>query len=84
MANRQKLRQGIILFSFFLFPATFYYLSPVVILESASYGIVNGSFIVLVFCFYLPLYSVEDGVDGFVRLLVAKKLSSGHAIKKLA
>jgi ferredoxin-type protein NapH len=46
MANRQKLRQGIILFSFFLFPATFYYLSPVLILESASYGIVNGSFIV--------------------------------------
>ena len=46
MANRQKLRQGIILFSFFLFPATFYYLSPVLILESASHGIVNGSFIV--------------------------------------
>lgn len=46
MATRQKLRQGIILISFFLFPATFYYLSPVLIVEAASYGIVNGSFVV--------------------------------------
>ena len=37
---------GIILFSFFLFPATFYYLSPVLIVQAASQGIVNGSFIV--------------------------------------
>ena len=29
MKDRQKLRKGIILFSFFFFPATFYYLSPV-------------------------------------------------------
>ena len=46
MATRQKLRHGLILVSFFLFPATFYYLSPVLILEAASNGIVNGSFIV--------------------------------------
>ena len=37
---------GIVLFSFFLFPATFYYLSPVLIVQAASQGIVNGSFIV--------------------------------------
>ena len=37
---------GIILFSFFLFPATFYYLSPVLIVQAASQGIVNGSVIV--------------------------------------
>ena len=46
MKTRQKLRMGIILFSFFLFPATFYYLSPVLILQAASQGIINGSFIV--------------------------------------
>lgn len=46
MKTRQKLRLGIILFSFFLFPATFYYLSPVLIVQAASQGIVNGSFIV--------------------------------------
>ncbi len=46
MKKRQKLRMGIILFSFFLFPATFYYLSPVLIVQAASQGIINGSFIV--------------------------------------
>ncbi|MDF1525211.1 MAG: 4Fe-4S binding protein [bacterium] len=46
MKKRQKLRMGIILFSFFWFPATFYYLSPVLILQTASQGIINGSFIV--------------------------------------
>ncbi len=45
MKTRQKVRKGIILISFFLFPATFYYLSPVLIFEASSKGIVNGSFI---------------------------------------
>lgn len=45
MKNRQKLRRGIILFSFFLFPATFYYLSPVLITQATIEGIINGSFI---------------------------------------
>jgi ferredoxin-type protein NapH len=31
--------------SFFLFPATFYYLSPALIMEASSKGIINGSFI---------------------------------------
>ena len=44
--NKTKLRMGIILFSFFLFPVTFYYLSPVLILQASAQGIVNGSFIV--------------------------------------
>lgn len=34
-----------ILVSFFLFPATFYYLSPVLIVQAANSGIINGSFI---------------------------------------
>jgi len=55
MAKRQKIRQGLILVSFFLFPATFYYLSPVLILEAASYGIVNGSFIVFALLFLSAL-----------------------------
>lgn len=46
MVKRQKLRHGLILVSFFLFPATFFYLSPVLILEAANHGIINGSFIV--------------------------------------
>lgn len=45
MKTRQRVRKGIILLSFFLFPATFYYLSPAIIMEASSKGIVNGSFI---------------------------------------
>jgi len=45
MKNRQKIRHGLILISFFLFPATFYYLSPVLILEASARGIINGSFV---------------------------------------
>ncbi len=45
MNRRQKIRHGLILVSFFLFPATFYYLSPVLILEAAGEGVINGRFI---------------------------------------
>ena len=56
MKNRQKLRKGIILFSFFLFPATFYYLSPVVIIRATLKGIVNGSFIIFLLMFIFALF----------------------------
>ena len=46
MKTRQKIRMGVILLSFFLFPVTFYYLSPVLIVQAAAQGVVNGSFIV--------------------------------------
>ena len=52
---RQKIRNGIILFSFFLFPAFFYYLSPVVIIRATLNGIINGSFIVFVLMFIISL-----------------------------
>lgn len=45
MKTRQKVRMGLILLSFFLFPANFYYLSPVLIVQAASEGVINGSFI---------------------------------------
>jgi ferredoxin-type protein NapH len=51
MKTRQKLRKGIILSSFFLFPAIFYYLSPVVIIQSTINGIINGSFIMFLLMF---------------------------------
>jgi len=52
---RQKIRNGIILFSFFLFPAIFYYLSPVLIIEASSEGIINGSFIIFLLLFVSSL-----------------------------
>ncbi len=51
MKTRQKIRLGIILFSFFIFPAIFYYLSPYLIIEAMTKGIVNGSFIVFLLLF---------------------------------
>ena len=56
MKNRQKLRKGIILTSFFLFPATFFYLSPVVIVQATLNGVVNGSFIMFLILFISALF----------------------------
>jgi polyferredoxin len=56
MTTRQKVRKGLILFSFFLFPAFFYYLSPVLIIQASSQGIINGSFIIFMLIFLSSLY----------------------------
>jgi ferredoxin-type protein NapH len=56
MKVRQKIRKGIILFSFFLFPAIFYYLSPVLIIQASSKGIINGSFILFILMFISSLF----------------------------
>ena len=56
MKTRQKIRRGLILFSFFLFPAIFYYLSPVLIIQASSKGIINGSFILFVLMFISSLF----------------------------
>jgi polyferredoxin len=53
--NRQKVRLGIILFSFFLFPVTFYYVSPYLIVQATIQGIINGSFIVFLLLFLSSL-----------------------------
>ena len=48
MKNRQKIRKTALYISLVLFPLTFYYLSPVLILESSYFGIVNASAIIFV------------------------------------
>ncbi|MBW2220497.1 MAG: 4Fe-4S binding protein, partial [Deltaproteobacteria bacterium] len=55
MKPRQKIRKGLILFSFFLFPAIFYYLSPVLIIRASSTGIINGSFMLFILMFISSL-----------------------------
>lgn len=52
---RQKIRTGIILSTFFVFPALYYYLSPYLIIDAASKGIINGSFIVFALLFISSL-----------------------------
>ena len=44
-----------ILFSFFLFPAIYYYFSPVVIIRATLQGIVNGSFVIFALLFVSAL-----------------------------
>jgi len=65
MKTRQKIRKGLILFSFFLFPAIFYYLSPVLIIQASSQGVINGSFIVFILMFLSALF-LGRGYCGWV------------------
>ena len=53
------------MFSFFLFPAIFYYLSPIVILRASSKGIINGSFVLFVLLFISSLF-LGRGYCGWV------------------
>ena len=85
MKARQKLRKGIILFSFFLFPAIFYYASPVVIIRATLNGIINGSFIIfiLMFCLFSLFFLAGRIVAGYVLPPVVKRLYFNREIKKL-
>ena len=92
MRKRQKLRKGLILFSFFLFPAIFYYLSPVLILQASSQGIVNGSFIVFTLLFLGALFFGRAhcgwacpgaGCQEAIFLARARKVTAGDFIKWL-
>lgn len=53
--NRQRVRNGILLGSLLLFPVVMNYLSPVVIIDAASKGIINGSLIVFAALFLSSL-----------------------------
>jgi len=53
---RQKVRRGIILTTFMLFPAIFYYFSPYLIIMGASEGIISGSMIVFLLLFLSALF----------------------------
>lgn len=90
MKSRQKIRKGIILFSFFLFPAIFYYLSPVVIIRATVNGVINGSFIVFVLMFisalvlgraYCGWMCPAGGCQEAIFLSRDKTVKKGDAIK---
>lgn len=74
---RQKVRKGILAFSALMFPITFFFLSPMVIVISAANGILNGSAMIFgllllfsivgsrLFCGWLcPGGAVQDYVSG--------------------
>jgi ferredoxin-type protein NapH len=65
MNTRQKIRKGLILFSFFLFPASFFYLSPVLIIQASSKGVINGSVVLFSLLFFSSLF-LGRGYCGWV------------------
>ena len=92
MKTRQRIRKGLILFFFFLFPAIFYYLSPVLIIQASSNGIVNGSFVVFVLMFISSLFLGRGycgwvcpgaGCQEAIFLARDKKVTKGDSIKWL-
>jgi len=56
LPRRQRIRKALLFISLLLFPVTLYYFSPVIIMESASQGIVNASFIVFGLMFVCSLF----------------------------
>jgi len=54
--RRQKVRKTLIVASFILFPVTFYYLSPVLIMQGSSEGVVVGSLILFLLMFLFSLF----------------------------
>jgi polyferredoxin len=49
------LRRALLFISFLLLPATLYYFSPALILQAASEGVINGSFLVFGLMFVASL-----------------------------
>ncbi|WP_312352798.1 4Fe-4S binding protein [Aminipila sp.] len=52
---RQKIRKGILAYSAILFPVTFIFLSPYIIIVSAMMGVINGSAIMFAFLFLFSI-----------------------------
>lgn len=53
---RQKIRKGMLIISFILFPVTIWYFSPYLIMLAASEHVINGSFIVFGLMFVLSMF----------------------------
>jgi ferredoxin-type protein NapH len=53
---RQRVRRALLLVSLLLFPITLYYFSPVLIMQSASEGLINASFLVFAAMFVSSLF----------------------------
>jgi polyferredoxin len=56
LPTRQRIRKALLLLSLLLFPITLYYFSPALIIQGASQGVVNGSFIVFSLMFLAALF----------------------------
>ncbi len=55
LPTRQRIRKGLLLFSFLLFPVTIFLFSPIVSIYGAKQGILNGSLIIFALLFFFSL-----------------------------
>ena len=90
LKRRQRIRKTIILISFILFPATFYYLSPYLIIQATLNGIIAGSFILFLLLFFSSLllerafcgWVCPAGcVQDFILPINNRKIKKGNIIK---
>ncbi|MEH7416916.1 4Fe-4S binding protein [Neobacillus drentensis] len=55
--KRQSIRKTLLFLSFLFFPVTIYYLSPVISLSGAYYGVISGSLIVFIVLFVISMFT---------------------------
>jgi len=88
--KRQKLRKTLLIISFLVFPATFYYLSPYLIVDAASKGIINGSFLFFSLLLISSLFlgrgfcgwiCPAGGVQDLISVVNSRKVKKGNWIK---
>ena len=90
--RRQRIRKIISIITFLLFPATFYYLSPYLIVQGTIKGIITGSFIVFALMFvsslllgraYCGWVCPASGIQEEIMKVNDRKIKKGNLIKWL-
>jgi polyferredoxin len=75
--KRQNIRKLLLLISLLIFPITFYYLSPAIIINGAVNGIITGSFISFIL---MTLLSIIFG-RAFCSYLCPGRSTSGGGLR---
>jgi len=90
--RRQRIRKIILIITFLLFPATFYYLSPYLIVQGTIEGIITGSFIAFALMFisslilgraYCGWVCPASGIQEEIMKVNDRKIKKGNLIKWL-
>jgi len=88
--RRQKIRKSLLIITFLLFPAVFYYLSPYLIIDGTLKGIISGSFIYFLLLFASALFfgraycgwvCPSSGVQDNISQINDRKITKGNIIK---
>jgi hypothetical protein len=80
---RQRIRKTLIIISFLLFPVIMNFLSPYVIIDGASQGIISGSFIIFGLMFLSALFSDAYSAVGRTRQVGWRKSTSQYLQLKI-